>query len=966
MLITIYDAGGNAKVDISPNDSSTQAKEIQGDNVLTLSFVHYGYIMLDVDDYADFEGERYWLTERYRPKEISTMQWQYDLKLYGIESMIRNILVVKRVDGEDDPVFTLTAPPAEHVRMVVDCMNQGMGNITDWKVGRVDGAENIVIDYRGKYCNEALEEIAGKVGAEWWVEGQTINICRCEHGDPVTLGYDKGLTGIDPDKADNVKFYTRLYPVGSSRNIDPEKYGFSRLHLPGGRKYVEVNADRYGRVDHYEESAFSDIYPRRIGEVSSVRHEVKKGDDGEPFTIWYFKDDSLNFNPNDYEIGGLVKRVSFQEGSELGGLGDEDNGTYYFEVNFDSKTREFEIITIWPYDDGTQLPGIKGSALVPAKGDKYILWNIRMPDEYYALAENEFLQAVNKYNEDHALDITVFKAATDHVWIEDNEVELYVGSRVRLMSREYFPETGYRDSRITRITRKVNLPSSMDIEIGDALGRTSQQKMSDSIKDTRNYAMSIRESLTLPDIIRTGDNTRPTDNNLFSALRVRKDFLSRVADDVARGRITFEKGLESVALAVFGEGAHFGEFIRSLQGGKGAGIDRAGNAEFESVRVRGCFEAMEYVVNRLAAIEGDQVLTESDTIERVVDNGDGTYGLYLRSKWEGYFTAQVRNNVLKGIVNTLGAGSGTYHTSWLRVNSVNRPLNYIEVSMYPDAETPAGKNYPPCGLMRIARWGNQTDPSRQGCLYLSSTEGRIVRLTGVTKPIIDKTNYGATFGTVPEFLLGMDLPVRPGQDYVYARGLIVQDFVPVDYQGRPVVTFVDRGQWSATADYYSAALNPSTGIYETSDVWYMGCRYRCMATGTREVPSWNGTSWAMIGGDPAFTVDFAETDLIFDPDSLDVTLTVIARLHNIDITADIGDTDVEWTRYSEDPQGNPRVASDNTWALRRAGAGKSLHLTGDDMDFNGYIPGTIRFTATVTLRDGMGDAVATEQASFVC
>ena len=41
---------------------------------------------------------------------------------------------------------------------------------------------------------------------------------------------------------------------------------------------------------------------------------------------------SLPFDPTDYMIGGKVIRVSFQEGSELAGQGDEDNGTFYFEV----------------------------------------------------------------------------------------------------------------------------------------------------------------------------------------------------------------------------------------------------------------------------------------------------------------------------------------------------------------------------------------------------------------------------------------------------------------------------------------------------------------------------------------------------------------------------------------------------------------------------------------------------------
>ena len=581
MLITIYDSAGNPKVELSPNDSSTQVKEVQGDSVLTLSFAHYDHIALDVDDYVDFEGERYWLTEKYRPRQNSRKEWVYDIKLYGVESMLKRLLVIKTVDNEDDPVFTLTAPPREHVAMIVKCMNEGMGNITDWKVGQVNGTENIVIDYFGKYCDEALKEIAEKVGAEWWVEGQTVNICKCEHGEAIPMGYDKGLLSIDPGTADNVKFYTRLYPVGSSRNIDREQYGYSRLQLPGGRKYVEINADKYGRVDHYEADAFADIYPRRIGTVSNVRSEVKTGEDGNPFTIYYFTDNSLPFDPNDYMIGGLVIRVSFQEGGELAGLGEEDNGTYYFEVNFNSKTREFEIITIWPYGDDVQLPGDK---LIPKIGDKYILWNLRMPEEYYELAEAEFLDAVERYNAEHSLDIAVYKAPTDHVWIEDNKVVLSVGQRIRLESDVYFPETGCRESRITKITRRVNLPSSMDIEISDALSRTSQQRLSDSIADVRSYAKSIGESVNLPDLIRTGDGTVPTDNNIFSAKRTKTDFLSKLKDDRSAGKVASDRGFEA------------GKFVAGASGGM-FGIDAESGRSFAEVdelwvRVKAYFESL--------------------------------------------------------------------------------------------------------------------------------------------------------------------------------------------------------------------------------------------------------------------------------------------------------------------------------------------------------------------------------------
>lgn len=735
MLITIYDKVGNPKVELSPNDSSTQATEIQGDSVLTLSFTHYEHIDLDVDDYADFEGERYWLTEKYRPKQKSTKEWSYDIKLYGVESMIKRLLVIKTVDNEEEPVFTLTAPPREHVAMIVRCMNDGMGNITDWKVGQVDGTENIVIDYFGKYCDQALKEIAEKVGAEWWVEGQTVNICKCEHGEPVFMGYDKGLTGIEPTTADNVDFYTRLYPVGSSRNIDREKYGYSRLQLPGGQKYVEMNADKYGRVDHYEADAFADIYPRRTGVVSNVRSEVKTGEDGKPFTIYYFRDDSLPFNPNDYEIGGLVKRVSFQEGSELAGLGDEEDGTYYFEVNYNSDTREFEIITIWPYDDDTQLPG---GTLVPKAGDKYILWNLRMPDEYYALAEEEFLTAVNKYNADHNLDLTVYKASTDHVWIEDNGIDLSIGRRVRLESEEYFPEFGYRDSRITRITRKVNLPSQMDIEIGDALSRTSMQRMSDSVSDAKSYARSIGESTALPDVIRTWDKTVPTDNNLFSARRSQREFISKNSPDRAKKKIIFEEGIDA------------GDFIAGAQGGT---IDGKGNAELLTLVVRLLMSSPKFVdgltgegwriwlENGLSHLTVDkltvrQVMTVLELlIEKIrsvggqicVSAANGKIKEIQKVKGQYIITFEQENTfVTHDLMRCQTFTGGSLKSYWVEITGVNGGNVIIPESEFAGAIPMPGDE---CVLM-----GNTTDKNRQNLILISATEDgqpRIDVLDGV-------------------------------------------------------------------------------------------------------------------------------------------------------------------------------------------------------------------------------------------
>ena len=590
-----------------------------------------------------------------------------------------------------------------------------------------------------------------------------------------------------------------------------------------------------------------------------------------------------------------------------------------------------------------QLPGDK---LIPKSGDKYILWNLRMPDEYYALAEEEFLTAVNRYNADHNLDISVYKAPTDHVWIEDNNVELTIGRRVRLESEEYFPGFGFRDSRITKITRKVNLPSSMDIEISDALSRTSQEKIADSIAEVRNYAKSLGESIALPDIIRTGDRTPWTDNNLLSALRSLQEFLSKKNDDTAAGLITFLKGLVSNAVARLKGGAEFGEFVSGMMTGLGAAIDSRGNAEFESVTVRSALRVMELIINRLGAQEGD-------TIDSCTLNPDGTYLLKVQEKYDGYFTAMTAGMVLKGVVNTLGKGGTDYYTSFMRVNSVNASANTIEVSLYPDDEVPAGKNHPPCGLMRVVRWGHQPDKSKQSLFYISSTEGRIVKLSGVDRPIIGFGNYEATFGTLPEKLSEL-LPIARGESGIYAKHIVTETVWQLDHQGKPLPTVRDRGPYDPDGTYYSGdTLRPETNDWEHSDAWHNGCRWRCMVTGTKTAPAYDVTAWSFMEGDPTFRVELRGGPASIRPRSFRFTLEVVASIYNEDVTDTIADGDIEWTRYTEDDDGNRRADSDNVWAMRHAQAGRSLTLTEADLDITaGIVPKVAVFTATVRLRPG--------------
>ena len=791
-MITIYGSDGTVKAQAPCDDNSTQVEELQGDNVLALSFTLYRHVPLEVNDYADFLGKRYWLMEQYRPEQVSTVEWKYELKLYGIESLVRRFLVLNDTDGADEAVFTLTAPPREHVALIVRSINEGMGT-TDWKVGEVAGTDNIVIDYDGKYCDEALKEVAEKAGnrAEWWMDGLTVNVCYCSRGEEITLGYGKGLTSLSCDTADNVEFYTRLYPLGSSRNIDPEHYGHTRLQLPGGVKHVDVNVDKYGVWHRFEEDAFAGIYPRYTGTVGSVRSEEVTGEDGNPYKIYYFKDDGLPFDPNDYEIGGKVKRISFQEGSALAGLGSEEDGTYYFEANFDSTTREWELITIWPYDDDTQLPN---DTLAPKPGDKYIPWNFRMPDEYYPLAEQEFLEAVQDYNGQNALDVARYKAPTDHVYIEENSIDLYLGRRVRLESAKYFPETDFRSSRITKITRKVNLPSQMDVEISDAVSVGARESINDSIEGVKNY---VREaSGSFPDIVRSWENTPASDYNVASYKMVMKQLveraLSRMNPDQAHGLITFLQG------AIFGKDG----FAPGLTG-FGAKIDENGNGEMDNLFLRRSLTVPLLNYNRVDIRMGDKWRAPGCGIIESVDVENKTCTLKLE---DGEIGAVAVGDICMGIYHSMDSADNAtedyddslgnrkfagFCTVYFTITEVTGDRNQtFKYQVRPVSER-WPHAYDPFGQMTFVCYGSFQDEGRQTSVYETRTYTRMLWKQNTWE--IAAANIALQYGDLSNLNAhGMQMEgYSMYLNNVYFTGIIRQ----TKPDGTPIRTANDRGAW---------------------------------------------------------------------------------------------------------------------------------------------------------------------------
>lgn len=714
MELKIYDKRNRLRTTLVPDGSSTHHEEVGGDDYLSVTLDSQKCVTLELNDWTVWEGRKFWCVETYTPKQTGRRKWTYSVKLYGAASLIKQALML---NTEDSPVFSYTATAREHVALVVKNLNRWMGGITDWKVGKVEATGNIVVDYsEGLYGNDALKKIADEAGTEWWIEGMTVNVCRCERGDEVTLGYGNGLLSIERDSADNVKFFTRLFPIGSSRNIDAEKYGSSRLLLPSRATYVERNTE-LGIVEHFEQTAFQEIYPRRTGKVSSVRKETKKGDDGKPFDIYYFTDGEMNFDPNEYEIGGLVKRVTFQTG-QLAGLGNDEDGEHYFEVNYNSETREFELITIWPYDDDTQVPC---GVLEPKAGDTYILWNVRMPDEYYPIAEEEYATAVEKYMDEHCLDRSVYKCSTDYVALKKRGVVPCMGQRVRLESDRFFA-SGYRESRITVVDQKLERPTEADIEISDVLSQTTQSRMADEIESVRSEVKA--NAVELPDVIRSWDTTLPTDNNLFSARRSEQEFLSRKRNDRTKGRITFEQGvvfgeeengfvdgkgnaelLTAVVRELLSSGDYSGGGLTDRGWKLGMDEDRLSHLIVDKLTVRQVMNVFELLINKVRSVGGQICVSAANgKIKAVEEQGD----YYLISfEQKNMF---VRHDLVRCQTFT-GTDLRSY---WVEVAEVTTDGIVVAKEEFEDVEPKAGDE---CVLM-----GNTAVENRQNLVLISATE----------------------------------------------------------------------------------------------------------------------------------------------------------------------------------------------------------------------------------------------------
>lgn len=732
MELEIYDRQGALKRKVSPDSSSRWTEEVGAEFVVTVNFTTWEFFVLSVGDYVEISGKRFSIKKEYRPKKIDTQKYTYNISFYGREHDMQDLLFCRLNQGEDDleSVFAYDGTPMEMLEKLVANMNRNNDGVT-WRAGQAVTGDRKTINFNGLFCWDAAGEIAGAWETEWWLDGEYLNIGKCEHGERVTLGYMKGLkTGLTQNENSNsIKWFTRLIPVGSTQNIDPSKYGYTHLQLPSRDKYIDLNT-QLGLKEHREEAAFQDIFPHRLGTVSSVRSEEQTNTDGEKYTVYYVKDKDLPFNPDEYMIGGEVIHITFESG-DLSGR--------EFECNWHNDTQEFEIINTYP-DENTQIPG---GNIIPDVGDTYILTNIRMPDEYYPIAEEQYKQAVDSFLTEYSKDISIYSGDTDYIHVDKNSVPLSLGQRVRLEDAQYF-EAGYLDTRITRIERKLGNISEASIDCSSAVS-TSWKSSVDSTLNNLEYTLAQEMAQTFIRLLKMGDTESPSDYTTFSSLRSRNEFISKRNPDIANELITFLKGL------LVGKNGSGWTVLED--GTTQAVVDRL------YVKIKAVFDELE--VKKKTHVGGEQILSPAGMKCVRVEELDESYRCFFLSEVDGI---TINNEFTVGTLalsQEFNIKEGTSHNVsnryyWREVTGVGS--DYIDLSktnVDKDSDVPAVGD-------DIIGFGHLTDITRQAAIILSSVNE--------TSPSITFYQGINTFSLAGKEVIGLGFDKSTGHAYINVYG----------------------------------------------------------------------------------------------------------------------------------------------------------------------------------------------------
>lgn len=799
--------------------------------------------------YITYKGRKFEIMSTVRPEfDNKTGGYKYTLKFEAQQNHMKRFVCFWLGGDNPEAVFHNTTDLESFAALIVANINKQLGG-ENWQVGTItvdNPKATKLVSFNGDKCWDILNTIAETFETEWWTEenGDLVSLCfgKLDFGSPEEFRQGNVVKNIPAKKGDDSSYGTRFYVFGSTRNLTSD-YGQApqggetnhvseiRLRLPDGQRYIDAIPGLSGSDIVEQVVFFDDIYPKNTETVTSIEtvdREIIEGQTDKAY-VMYCKD--TPFRPSDM-IKGETLGATFTSGSLMG-------RDFELSINYKPETwkpedgfdKKFEIIAQVESSGESQLI-IPNESLHPEPGDTFVITGVKLPKERIEEAEKELLKAGESYAAKHSSDTDVYDCETNPVYCQENKKNYDAGQAVRLVDPR-FGESG-RLSRIQGYEKKLYNEYIATYTVGDNTAYSRIGNIESEVK-ANLYAqrIGVTESGASIYLITRYDSTAAADYNAYSAKRALWEFANKQFPDTFKGKMTFD------------DGAQFGGFASGMTGFGGI-IDKKGNAEMQSLKLRGFLEVPELRYNRVEISMGDTWYAPSAGIIESVDTEAQTITLKLE---EGEIGSPRVGDICMGIfhnLNTSENATADYDDGRGNRRFAGFATCYFRITEELDTATyktfkyqlrPASGTYPtqyhPAASMTFVGYGSFSNEDRQTSRYETRTYQRY--LTGVSDWEFTASNIAAQYGDLSNLsVFGINMTGYSAYlNNIYMSGVIHQ-FTP---GGEEVPTIIDRGVWSATETYN-----------RNDDVYWNNGHWRCLVDGTKTEPGKDAEEWVYLGG----------------------------------------------------------------------------------------------------------------------
>ncbi len=421
-----------------------------GDRAVIATFSSEKKIDFNVFDYITYRGEHFELELLPTVKKVSTREYKYELRFVSLKYELERCMMRNIVPGDNGIVYPTPLTVeftgdvkylAERIQACLDVM-YGKGA---WSITIAEGTESEEknISLSNQNCWDALSIVNTEYKLNYFVKGRNVTIGGEE---PVVdnvfeYGKGKGLYEIERSSDTDTGVVTKLRAYGGTRNLDysypklpewtdsvlPANYALSplRLMLPsfktdGKTDYIlapEEAVAKYGIREGV--ITYDDIYPSITGMKNSAGQDVDEIKSVSAIT----SDTQPTFTVGLYDLGFDLSESLTTDEAQLSMKSGALQGYTFNITKIDRDSDGSYTLTL---GRNTLEEGDTGNFTVPNKdwsmkaGDKFVLLNILMPQEYIRDAENRLLTRAKEYLAKYSSTNYSYNVGVDEIFMARN------------------------------------------------------------------------------------------------------------------------------------------------------------------------------------------------------------------------------------------------------------------------------------------------------------------------------------------------------------------------------------------------------------------------------------------------------------------------------------------------------------------------------------------------------------------